>query len=336
MTSKLCKAYDESRSHFPEDEKVTEVEGILYSSSGLVTVPDVGSFIPTKCMSLDRIKRLVSIGFEWNGHKRRVSEIKKCKKMRERIWNDMYGKLCSYRHKHGNCYIPNKYAKDQKLAYWVIRQRNELNKLCKAYDESRSQFPEDEEVTEVEGILYSSSGLVTVPDVGSLFPTKYMSLDRIKRLVSIGFEWSGQIYEKRWNDMYERICRYKREHGHCHVPRQYAKDQKLASWVQLQRYELKKLCKAYEASPSSTSQPPEHENVIEKEGVLCSSSGVVTVPDVGSLFPTKCMSLDRIKRLVSIGFEWNGHKRRVSEIKKCTDNKKRLNDKCERIWNDMQ
>eukprot|EP00957_Ditylum_brightwellii_P110847 8454621-Ditylum_brightwellii.AAC.1 len=107
------------------------------------------------------------------------------------MWNDMYGKLCSYRHKHGNCFVPAKYAKGQRLSNWVQAQRREVNKLCKAYDESRSHFPEDEKVTEVEGILYSSSGLVTVPDVGSFIPTKCMSLDRIKRLVSIGFEWNG-------------------------------------------------------------------------------------------------------------------------------------------------
>lgn len=35
--------------------------------------------------------------------------------------------------------------------------------------------------------------------------------------------------------MYQRLVQYKREHGHCLVPRKYDADPKLSTWVETQR-----------------------------------------------------------------------------------------------------
>jgi hypothetical protein len=36
-------------------------------------------------------------------------------------------------------------------------------------------------------------------------------------------------------DMYQRLVKYKKEHGHCLVPRRYERDPKLSTWVETQR-----------------------------------------------------------------------------------------------------
>eukprot|EP00957_Ditylum_brightwellii_P138805 10580529-Ditylum_brightwellii.AAC.1 len=50
------------------------------------------------------------------------------------------------------------------------------------------------------------------------------------------------------------------KHRNCHVPGKHAKYQRLVTWVCMQIYKMKKLCKAYDASrPASNLQ--EDENV---------------------------------------------------------------------------
>jgi hypothetical protein len=38
-------------------------------------------------------------------------------------WEQLYGELCAYKKKHGNCAVPTKWPKNVRLADWVQRQR---------------------------------------------------------------------------------------------------------------------------------------------------------------------------------------------------------------------
>lgn len=40
----------------------------------------------------------------------------------------------------------------------------------------------------------------------------------------------GKKLQAKWEDMFERLLKYKAEHGHCLVPNRYAKDPQLGSW----------------------------------------------------------------------------------------------------------
>jgi Helicase associated domain len=66
---------------------------------------------------------------------------------------------------------------------------------------------------------------------------------RARRLDTIGFNWDRTPMEKRWNDKFERLKVYQREHGDCLVPADYEGDTELGGWVKRQRdnYRGKKL-----------------------------------------------------------------------------------------------
>ena len=57
---------------------------------------------------------------------------------------------------------------------------------------------------------------------------------RVNLLNSVGFVW--KMYEKiPWDEMFQRLVRYKEEHHTTLVPQMYKKDPRLGNWVHLQR-----------------------------------------------------------------------------------------------------
>jgi hypothetical protein len=61
-----------------------------------------------------------------------------------------------------------------------------------------------------------------------------LSPERIQKLDSIGFVWNSN--DAYWGKMYMRLVDYKKQHGHCTVPRSWEEDGSLARWVSKQRY----------------------------------------------------------------------------------------------------
>jgi predicted helicase len=73
-----------------------------------------------------------------------------------------------------------------------------------------------------------------------------LSENRIKRLEDIGFVW--ELLESNWEEMFDELIEYKKNHGDCNVPQNYVvNDLKLGIWVSIQRinYRNGKLSKAY-------------------------------------------------------------------------------------------
>ena len=59
----------------------------------------------------------------------------------------------------------------------------------------------------------------------------------LARLTQIGFVWSPA--DKVWNDMFQRLVKYKKKHGHCDVPSSCPSEPDLANWVANQRHRKK-------------------------------------------------------------------------------------------------
>lgn len=66
--------------------------------------------------------------------------------------------------------------------------------------------------------------------------------DHYKKLNQIGFVFTIDFYnaetskhQQLWDNMFERLCGYKRVHGNCEVPTQYDEDQELGTWTANQR-----------------------------------------------------------------------------------------------------
>ena len=69
------------------------------------------------------------------------------------------------------------------------------------------------------------------------FKANKLSADRKAKLDSIGFVWVAGHTSKGlpWDEMFEKLKEYKRQHGNCLVPKRYKIDPALGNWVNYQR-----------------------------------------------------------------------------------------------------
>jgi hypothetical protein len=61
----------------------------------------------------------------------------------------------------------------------------------------------------------------------------HLSPDRVGRLDSLGVVWD--VLAAQWNESFSALVNYKSQTGHCEVPRGYAPDPRLATWLGVQR-----------------------------------------------------------------------------------------------------
>jgi uncharacterized protein YbgA (DUF1722 family) len=112
-------------------------------------------------------------------------------------WHLHYEKLVEFKQKNGNCLVPKRYQEDVSLGNWVAKQRKfHLNNKLR--------------------------------------------LDREGLLEEIGFVWrvdrsASDEFESTWKKQYEKLVEFKRNNGHCLVPKKYPEDKSLGEWVSYQR-----------------------------------------------------------------------------------------------------
>lgn len=116
-------------------------------------------------------------------------------------WNTMFERLCLYKQQHGDCLVPWRYEQDPQLGNWVKEQRKKQK----------------------------NNRLLDV---------------RKQRLEEIDFCWRVQTKRHNvepWENVFERLCEYKKKHGNCLVPSNYKDDPKLGRWVSMQRFRQESL-----------------------------------------------------------------------------------------------
>ena len=59
-----------------------------------------------------------------------------------------------------------------------------------------------------------------------------MTEEKVRHLADIDFQWSVKNHEAFWNEQYEELVLFKKEHGDCRVP---FKSGKLGNWAHNQR-----------------------------------------------------------------------------------------------------
>jgi len=185
-------------------------------------------------------------------------------------WFERYGQLLEYRNAHGNCDMPARWPKNQKLATWVVNQRV-LWKEGKLEEDkiallNRIEFKwSPHESTWREQYLAlldyrNRFGHCRVPQhwkenksLSHWIKTQRMdykhgdiSRERIALLEKIGFEW--WIGLPTWDHRFAELCAYKEEFKTTLVPVKWPKNPLLGRWVSSQRYKRTagKLRKEYE------------------------------------------------------------------------------------------
>jgi hypothetical protein len=119
----------------------------------------------------------------------------------EAEWEAQLERLAAYKAAHGDCSVPFRWAEDLRLGRWVKDQRALKRKL----------------------------------DHGE--PSRGMTAARAARLTALGLVWDQDM----WEVQLARMAAYKAAHGDCNVPKRWAEDPRLGTWVNTQRHLKRKL-----------------------------------------------------------------------------------------------
>ena len=202
-------------------------------------------------LSEERIKRLNDIGFEWV----RISHTSS-----RASWEKMFAELKEYRNKHGDCNITANYrVNNLSLGNWVQRQRQKYKIKQLSEDQIKrledtgvkwslkvSKLPWDEMFAELEKYK-ENYGNCNVPSSWQenkvlaswvvrqrkKFRNDKLSDDCIELLEYIGFMWNP--HEANWEEMFDALIEYKKDHGDCNVPSTWKENKQLARWTTKQR-----------------------------------------------------------------------------------------------------
>jgi hypothetical protein len=294
-------------------------------------------------LSEERIKRLESIGFVWT-----LKE-----DLNEKIWKEAFELLKEYKEEYKNCNVPSRWPGNKPLAAWVKTQRTNYRR--RKLNDDRIKILEDigfewtfsleekwedgwEEMLEVLKDYKEEHENCDVPlrwevnkglgawVIGQRMRYKKGNLrdDYVKRLEDLGFVWDP--FDSNWEEMFEMLVEYEKEHGHCKVPTGWAKNKRLASWVKTQRkiYLDNKLDKdrikrlddigfVWERLESGWEEmfdalieyKEEHGDCKVPTGWAKNKKLARWVKTQRKIYLDNKLDKDRIKRLDDIGFVWN-------------------------------
>mmetsp|Transcript_30668 Transcript_30668/g.72376 ORF Transcript_30668/g.72376 Transcript_30668/m.72376 type:complete len:717 (+) Transcript_30668:169-2319(+) len=141
---------------------------------------------------------------------RRLNEIGFVWDAREASWQDMYQRLLVYKEQNnGSTMVP-----------------------FASQDGNNSKDSATEQISESLGVWVKVQR--HKKQLGE------MSEKRLQLLNKVGFVWDPQ--EVQWAEMFDRLCKYQEDHNGCtKVPRSYAPDPELGSWLNTQRRAYKRM-----------------------------------------------------------------------------------------------
>jgi hypothetical protein len=152
----------------------------------------------------DRIQRLEEIGFCWN--------------TREATWQLRWKELQEVSKVFGHSNVPARWSENTTLAAWVATQRQKY----RAQQEDATDDDAD-----------------TATWASKKYYGKELTQRHIQLLESIGFCWDP--HRDHWWMMYDELKYFWQKHNHVKVPRGYAPNPKLPSWIVHQR----RYCREY-------------------------------------------------------------------------------------------
>ncbi len=205
----------------------------------------------------ERVRHLEELGFVWDFQRLKAQE----------TWMKWCRELENYNIEYGNSHVPRTYS-NTKLASWVWIQRQRrrsinnddnlseeqiilLDKLGFRWDAHNDKWMESFEKLKKFKAKHGHCevGIEDGEDDNLLgwveFQRSALSQGKLKTerkdlLDAIGFNWSSEINDHKWREMYKRLKQYHTEHGDADVPNGWKDDPKLAHWVSQQRERLKK------------------------------------------------------------------------------------------------
>ena len=221
-------------------------------------------------MTPERIAHLDRLGFNWGSKKRKnPDEIQQPRN--DKRWQEMYKKIKAYKEEHGHCKVPiqaNEHDPELgPLGIWVSYQRQKRDIMQQSkkdlLDEIGFHWYADNWDTMYEQLVKfkRQKGHTNVPtryaenrSLGvwcrkqrAKMRQNKLPPERRSRMEEIQFDYELQSEknERIWNEKFQRLRKYKLQHGDCLVPTvssnsHQVEDRELSIWVQHQRINYKK------------------------------------------------------------------------------------------------
>jgi len=175
----------------------------------------------------------------------------------------MYQRLLAYKKEHKDTNVPHNYKEDPQLGHWATTQRffhrdkkmteerkHLLNSIGFVWELLRKNIAPWEEMYQRLVVFKKEHKHTQVPQKYKEIPQlgrwvntqrvayrdKNMTEERKHLLDSIGFVWElSRTNKAQWEEMYQRLVVFKKEHKHTQVPTKYKEDPQLGEWVSTQR-----------------------------------------------------------------------------------------------------
>lgn len=209
----------------------------------------------------ERIARLDELGFVWDWRAQSAEE----------TWLKYYREMEVYALEHGDPHVPRTHA-NTKLASWVWIQRQRrkgtykcsgvvdlmtgeqvrlLDALGFRWDAREDKWIERFEQLKIFREQHGHCEVGSVADEGDDLlvwvqrqrlskASGKLDLERKAKLDALGFSWTREMNDHRWDAMYDRLKDYHAQHGNADVPHRWKEDPRLAAWVGAQRQRRKK------------------------------------------------------------------------------------------------
>jgi Helicase associated domain len=169
----------------------------------------------------------------------------------------MFQRLVAFKARQGHCNVPARYLEDPQLGTWLdtVRQSKKRERLSpervkalealvvvwQARDTAWEKMFHALVVFKArEGNCYVRQNYPESPSLLTWMNTQRarkrrgdLSQKRVNKLNEIGFPWVP--HDDFWEDMFQALVRFKAQHRHCKMPRQYPDCPELSTWVQTQR-----------------------------------------------------------------------------------------------------
>ncbi|MBF0152476.1 MAG: Helicase associated domain protein [Magnetococcales bacterium] len=244
-----------------------------------LAAPELGSWLVEQRkrhaqgrLDAESVERLTALGVLWD--------------QEEAEWEGMLATLVLFHRERNHCVVPKEWPDNPALARWVAQQRQiyrreqlspervqRLNAIGFTWDSREILW---EEMFALLMLYREKHGDCNVPDpwpenadlawwVGAqrkAYQNGNLNPKWIARLNAVGFIWNMQ--EALWREMLLALMNFHRRFGHCLVPRSWAENPKLASWVTAQRQAYK-----------SGSLPAEHIALLDPLGFIWDQQQVV-------------------------------------------------------------
>nr|CRH06329.1 Conserved protein of unknown function. Containing 8 helicase-associated domain [Candidatus Magnetococcus massalia] len=175
----------------------------------------------------------------------------------ELYWEQMFIQLVEYHTLYGHCNVPEDYADDPELAWWVEAQRKShknsslgterterLDELAFVWDPQRLIW--EGMFAKLEA-FHSQHGHSTVPKVWpadselarwvqnqrNMGSKGMLSELYMEKLESIGFVWDAK--QAQAEELFQQLSSFRDRFGHCNVPVDWNENPQLGLWVQFQK-----------------------------------------------------------------------------------------------------